>query len=108
LETLQKPVSVALTNTNPKVRAQTAFFLAKCFCKSTPAALSNTLFQLYTEPLLKNLGDSDGDVRIEAMRALDVAMKLVEEKEFNEHRIKDITPNVPQRTTLSASLRNYF
>ncbi|XP_014256323.1 protein mini spindles isoform X2 [Cimex lectularius] len=83
LELLLEDVIVSLDNKNPSIKAEIASFLARCFAKSTSAALNKKLLKPLTKSLLKCLVDQDPAVRDNAAQALGTAMKAAGEKNIN-------------------------
>ncbi|XP_023239725.1 cytoskeleton-associated protein 5-like [Centruroides sculpturatus] len=70
----------ALDNKNPQIRAETAAFLARCYCKCTPMILSKKLLKPFCVSLIKTLNDTDPSVREASADALGTALKVVGEK----------------------------
>ncbi|PNF34799.1 Protein mini spindles [Cryptotermes secundus] len=82
IEAIQEDVLTALENKNPQVKAETAYFLARCFTKCTPMMLNKKLLKAYTTALLKTLNEPDPTVRDSSAEALGTAMKVVGEKQI--------------------------
>uniref|UniRef100_T1HV74 TOG domain-containing protein n=1 Tax=Rhodnius prolixus TaxID=13249 RepID=T1HV74_RHOPR len=80
LEQVLEDVISYLRNKNPNVKTEVAFFLARCFNKSSPVVLNKKLLKPLTSALLISLNDQDQTVRDSAANALGVAMMVTGEK----------------------------
>lgn len=80
LEFILEDTINALDNKNPQIRAETAAFLARCYCKCTPMILSKKLLKPFCISLIKTLNDTDPSVRDASADALGTALKVVGEK----------------------------
>ena len=82
LDKIQEDVFAALKNKTPKVKAEAASFLARCFTKCTPMMLNKKLLKANTTVLLKTLNEPDPTFRDSSAEALGRAMKVVGEKQI--------------------------
>jgi cytoskeleton-associated protein 5 len=80
LEAIQEDVLAALGNKNPSVKIETALFISRALTKTQPAVLNKKLIKAFATALLKNLNESDPQVRESSAEALGTMMKLIGEK----------------------------
>ena len=53
LDVISESCVAALNHKTPTVKSETALFMARCFCKSTPATLPKKLLKMFAAPLIK-------------------------------------------------------
>uniref|UniRef100_T1JI26 TOG domain-containing protein n=1 Tax=Strigamia maritima TaxID=126957 RepID=T1JI26_STRMM len=80
LEAIQEDIITALDNKNPSIKAETASFMTRCFCRCNMVILNKKLLKVFSVALIKTLNDTDPTVRENAAEALGTAMKVVGEK----------------------------
>ncbi|XP_033753517.1 cytoskeleton-associated protein 5-like [Pecten maximus] len=80
LDAISEDLVAALDNKNPSIKGETAYFLTRCFARSTLGTLPKKLLKLFCASLLKTCNDTVPDVRERSYEALGMAMKVVSEK----------------------------
>lgn len=80
LDAISEDLVAALENKNPSIKGESAYFLSRCFAKSTISTLPKKLLKLFCASLLKTCNDTAPEVRERSYEALGMAMKVVSEK----------------------------
>lgn len=88
LEAIIEDVSEALASKNPSVKTETACFLSRAFTKTSPTVMNKKLIKTVTTALLKNINESDPNVRDASAEAIGTLMKLVGEKVIGSYLLE--------------------
>ena len=80
LEAVTEDLIASLENKNPQIKAETAGFVSRVFCRCTPVTLPKKSLKTYVAALLKIAGDSVPEVRENVLSALGAAWEVVGEK----------------------------
>ena len=71
LDAITEDVLAALENKNPSIKAETAAFLARCFCKLTMASLPKKQLKIFCGQLLKVMLRCQGLLRSSCFEVMD-------------------------------------